>query len=214
MTDQIQQALGHDFAMYYHPAVAVERFVPVCDLDRAIQEVNQALQQQGRDLVTWPAGLQDQAARLIWVNWIYQNLAVEPIRKPILAHFESDALCVDCGDTRLMAVSLRPEITHVPAVVTVPLSQVMTWTRIYSGRQLCELVGLDPEQSVILATPAEAHKTHAIQWMEIGDSTTAHHLHSIDQRLAMLQHYMDQQPREFVFDRRWFCEPINWSDYQ
>ena len=214
MTDQIKQALGNDFAMYYHPAVAVDRFRPVCTLDRAIQQVNQALQQQGRILVTWPAGLQDQAARLIWVNWIYQNLAVEPIRKPILAHFELLDLCVDCGDTRLMAVSLRPEITHVPAVVTVPSDHVMDWTRVYSGRQLCELVGLDPDHSVILATPADAHKNHAIQWMEIGDRTTAHHLHNVDQRLAMLQHYVNQQPDEFAFDRAWFCQSINWSEYQ
>lgn len=214
MTDPITQALGQNFSMYYHPAVAVDRFLPVCTLDQTIQQVNQALAQQGRNFETWSAGHQDQAARLLWVNWIYQNLEIEPIRKPILAHCEQSGLRVDCGDTRLMAVSLRPKITHVPAVITVPNHCEIDWTPVRSGTELCELIGLDPAHSVILATPTSAGKDYAIEWMEIGDQTTAHHLHSVDQRLTMLQNYVNQQDQDFVFDRAWFIKSINWSEYQ
>jgi hypothetical protein len=52
----------------------------------------------------------------------------------------------------------------------------------------------------------------AIEWLEIGDNTTAHHLHSVDQRVAMMQNYMDQNP-DAVFSTEWARSYINWTNY-
>ena len=102
----IEQALGAQWAMFYHPQWPVEDLLPVCTLEDSIERVNHQLR-RNRDLTTWDPAFQDEAARLLWVNWIYQRLGTEPIRKPVLVHEHDDTLMVDCGDTRLMSLKLN-----------------------------------------------------------------------------------------------------------
>ncbi len=54
---------------------------------------------------------------------------------------------------------------------------------------------------------------YAIDWLEVGDSTTAHHLHSVDQRVAMVQRYLAQQPTDFEFSVDWARNYIDWQRY-
>jgi ribonuclease D len=48
--------------------------------------------------------------------------------------------------------------------------------------------------------------------LEIGDNSTVHHLHSVGQRVTMMQNYMDQHPNT-VFDTEWARSYINWDRY-
>ena len=112
----IEQALGDQWAMFYHPQWPVEDLLPVCTLEDGIERVNHQLQ-SSRDLKTWGLGYQDEVARLLWVNWIYQRLGTEPIRKPVLVHEYDDTWIVDCGDTRLMSLKLLLELHSLDQLV-------------------------------------------------------------------------------------------------
>lgn len=212
MSDIIQQCLGHKWAMFYNNSMPIAHLHSVQTLDQAIDTVNQQLD-YNRCLSSWSAGHQDQAARLLWVNWIYQRLAHEPIRKPILTHYQNKQLHVDCGDTRLMSLRLFNEQAHTAVIATCPIDSIdhfAQWMRINNSAELKQAAGFG-EHACVLARPGEHW---CLDWMEIGDASTAHHLHSIDQRLHMLEHYLADQADDFKFTVDWAQSLIDWASYQ
>ena len=208
----IEQALGDQWAMFYHAQWLAENLQPVCTLQRTVEVVNNELQYNNRNLLSWPAMKQDEAARLMRANWIYQRLGTEPIRKPILAHQENNQLVVDCGDTRLMALNLLPDPGTVSVVVVVSIAQVgeySNWRQIHTNRDLMRATGFGRGANIAL----RVNDTGRIEWLEIGDHTTAHHLHDVDQRVAMMQRYLDTQQDTFEFSIDWARSHINWDIY-
>jgi hypothetical protein len=171
------------------------------------------MKQHGRNLLSWEPGLQDEISRLVNVNWIYQKLPLEPIKKPILVYQQDRKYHVICGDTRLMALSLCSDPPQVSVVITTPresVSEFLDWIPIASGAELIGHVGLDPGSAAIYYTPADADKNYAVSWLEIGDNNTAMHLHDINQKLNMMQQYLDQQASDFEFSMSWAKQPIKW----
>lgn len=210
----IQQALGDRYCMFYHPAWPASNLKPLCKLQDSVNEVNQFLANNGTDVSKWPPRYQDEVARLLWVNWIWQRLNVEPIRKPILVHLDKDDYVVDCGDTRLMALSLLEAESLVSVVCTTAKhneSKFQGWTRIRNNQDLIDATGFSSTAGVFL-TQSE-HSDYALSWLEIGDSSTAHHLHNIDLRVTMIQRYISQQPTDFKFSVEWARSKINWDNY-
>jgi hypothetical protein len=208
----IEQALGDKYLMFYHAAWPVDLLTPVCTLQRTVDEVNRMSRSNGKTLSTWSAREQDEAARLMRANWIYQRLGVEPIRKPILTHWYRGQHIVDCGDTRLMALNLLLDPGTVGVVVTVPAqhaAQFSDWDPIHNDQDLIQASGFSSAARVLIRPGTE----QAIEWLEIGDHTTAHHLHSVDLRVNMMQNYLDQQSRDFEFSVDWARSYINWDHY-
>ena len=208
----IEQALGDQWAMFYHPQWPVEDLLPVCTLEDSIERVNHQLR-RNRDLTTWDPAFQDEAARLLWVNWIYQRLGTEPIRKPVLVHEHDDTLMVDCGDTRLMSLKLLLDPGTVGVVVTVSKERsdrYIDWQQIYTNKDLITATGFRSDAGILLR---QATGDYAIEWLEIGDHTTAHHLHNVDQRVAMMQVYINEQADAFEFSTDWAKSVIVWEDY-
>ena len=211
MNSTIEQALGDQYLMFYHAQWPVDLLKPVCTLQQCADAVNHSIQVHGKNLGQWTHEQQDAVARLLWVNWIYQHLGVEPIRKPILTHLEAGQHVVDCGDTRLMALNLLLDPGTVGVACTVPMSQAdqfSDWVPVHTNQDLIEVSGFDSNATVLVRPGHD----QAIEWLEIGDHTTAHHLHSVDQRVIMMQNYMDQHPNT-VFDTEWARSYINWNSY-
>ena len=212
MYSDLSVALADPWAMFYHAQWPADRLHPVCDLKRCLEEVNHGLDQLGRDIRSWPTGPQDQAARLLWVNWIYNRLPQEPIRKPILAHADHGRFTVDCGDTRLMALSLYEQSPCVSVIVmdhALNQDQYAAWARICTNQDLLRAAGFAADAHVIFSL-AESGR---IDWLEIGDISTAHHMHDVDQRIRMISHYVMVQERDFVFDKQWARTSIDWTAY-
>lgn len=200
--------------MWYHASISVKKLRPVWTFEQCIELVNKKLSDHGSELTAWPAYLQDEIARLMYANWIYQRLSVEPIRKPVLTHTEPQGLVVDCGDTRIMALLAHDPNATVGVVCTAAetqASQFVDWTRIHNNQQLIAVSGFEPHAQVLVRPAEQDH--YAVSWLEIGDATTMHHLHSIDLRLRMIQIYLDQQPRNYRFTADWIRETIDWQLY-
>lgn len=213
MTDIIKTALGSTYCMFYHSAFPIAQLTPVQTLVGSCSVVNQALNLHGTNLSAWPAKLQDEIARLLWVNYFYQNLNKEPIRKPLLIHQQHEQYLVDCGDTRLMTLQLNPEISTVSVVITCTASDAgryQDWQQITSDSDLIQLTRFDTNNTTILVTPAQADADYGLDWLEIGDQSTGHHLHNIDLRLTMMQNYLDAQVTNFKFDTEWVKFPVDW----
>jgi hypothetical protein len=208
----IEQALGDQWAMFYHPQWPVEDLQPGFTLEQSVSTINQQLK-TGRTVKAWPYAYQDEIARLLWVNWMYQRLGTEPIRKPVLVHEQDGKLLVNCGDTRLMSLKLLLDPGTVSVIVTVPLNQIdqyADWRQIHTNRDLIRATGFSRSANIFLRPATD---NYAIEWLEIGDHTTAHHLHDINQRIAMMQRYVDTQPDTFEFSVDWARSYINWDIY-
>jgi hypothetical protein len=208
----IEQALGSKYLMFYHAAWPVDLLTPVCTLNQCVDSVNQCMAAHSRDLQQWNHAQQDAVARLLWVNWIYQRLGAEPIRKPVLTHWHHGQHIVDCGDTRLMALNLLLDPGTVGVAVTVPAEysdQFIDWDPVHTNQDLIRASGFGSTAEVLVRPGTE----QAIEWLEIGDHTTAHHLHSVDQRVSMMQNYLNQQPADFEFSVDWARNYINWLNY-
>ena len=213
MYHSIQQALDDKWIMLYHPAWPVANLRAICTLEQCMEQTNRNLRDLGRAIDQWPAGDQDQAARLLWVNWIYNRLPTEPIRKPILAHRDGNDLVVDCGDTRLMALNLLIDPGTVGVIVTDRKEHILRWTgwtRIMTDSDLREQTGFSANAGISFHVSAG---DYAIDWLEIGDQSTSHHLHDIDLRVRMMQNYIQQQAQQFQFDLDWARSVIDWTAY-
>ena len=216
MRDIIKTSLGTRYRMFYNPAIPASSLTPGQTLDNACLEVNQQIDINGVNLSTWDAWKKDRIARLLWVNLFYQKLDHEPIRKPILVHKHNDKLLVDCGDTRLMALQLKSSTATVSAVVTcrsADSAQYSTWQPITCDMEFITATNFDVKNTTILVTATAPDADYAFEWMEIGDQSTAHHLHNIDHRIQMMQRYLNTQSTDFRFSVGWAQETINWTAF-
>ena len=211
--DQITNLLGKRYAMFYRAGMSVQELCPMQTLSTSIEIVNTHMKQQGRNLYSWEPGFQDEISRLVNVNWIYQKLPLEPIKKPILVHWEDGKYLVDCGDTRLMALRLCSDPPQVSVVITTSCElagEFLDWIAITSDAELIGYLGMDPGSTSIYYTLANLDKNYAVSWLEIGDNSTATHLHDINQKLNMMQQYLDQQAGDFEFSISWARQTIKW----
>jgi hypothetical protein len=216
MHNNIESVLGQDYLMFYHPGLPVSKFTPVQGLEQCVEISNHLLGLYGRQFDQWDPRHHDTIARIMNANWICNRLSVEPIRKPIVVHQQDHKFIVDCGDTRIIALSSLPNPPLLSAVITVRKSQAKEfsdWQAVTTNQDLVSLCGFDAETTTILFTP-EADQDWCISWLEIGDRSTSHHLHSVPDRVAMLQRYLNTQPKNFCFSKDWICEPIDWTKYQ
>lgn len=213
MPDVIKDCLGDRWAMFYTEKMPIHALSPNQTLDKSIYLVNETMEIKGRELTEWNEGLQDEAARLVWVNYIYHRLDREPIKKPIISHYHHGIFHVDCGDTRLMSQVLHDPQAELKVAVTCDLKDIKrfnSWKRIRCDQDLRDAAGFEKD-AVIMATSAE---DWCFYWLEIGDSTTAHHPHSFQDRVIMMHQYLRQQDPSFRFSKEWFLFPIDWEAYR
>lgn len=212
--NRVGTMLGQRYMMFYHADMPINKLTPQQTLSESVDLINGYMKQHGRDLDVWEPGLQDEIARLVNVNWIYQNLPHDPIRKPILVHLDNNKYVVDCGDTRLMALNLCPTPPTVSVIITTLrelADSFSDWTNIPNDAELIKHAGMDPESASIYYTPTEHNKPYAVSWLEIGDTSTSTHLHDMNKRLGMMQRYLDRQENDFVFSTDWARQSIEWS---
>ena len=180
---------------------------PCATLAQCCEFVNHCLQQRGRDLSQWDAGQQDQIARLLWVNLFYQNLAHDPIRKPLLVTGRGLDLEVTCGDTRLMVLDLANSDQLIPVVTIVPTAELTDydhWQLIESNQQMFGKFQFANDAQIFIRVDPD-------KWLEIGDASTSNHYHDVDHRIKLMQNYINDQHVNFLFDTAWACAPIDWT---
>ena len=217
MQKDIEQALAQEYRMFFHPGLSVDQFSPCQTLEECVNTVNYLITLHGRDFSQWDPKNYNVISKLMRASWIYQRLTTEPIRKPILIHKENNKFVVDCGDTRLMAVSALSDPPKLSALITVKKDQADTyrdWIEIKNNKELVQVCGFDTKSSAVYFTQTDAGSDWCFSWLEIGDYSTSHHLHDVNTRVNMLQAWMNTQAKDFCFSTDWIRQPIDWAQYQ
>lgn len=203
MQDRIETMLAGGYRMFYLPEIDPLRLTPLLRLPVAMAQANEILSScSDLDLLT---ELElDCLARMVRVKWIYQHIATDPVRKPILMHVEDNTMMVDCGDTRLMALDLMavaPSISVLTTCLTQNSDEFATWQEITNESTLSQNLELDLESTHIQYTATDVGTAWAVSWLEIGDDSTSHHLHDTQKCLDLLGTH---DLGKFQFTRAWF----------
>ena len=217
MKHHIHEVLGQNYCMFFHPGLPINRFTPGQSLAQCVEISNHLIDLYGRDFTQWDPCHHDTVARIMNANWICQQLSVEPIRKPLLVHCAQDQLIVDCGDTRVMALSALENPPDLSAVITVRIDQAYQytdWIPVQNNQDLIRLCNFDTGSASLLLTPADPGLDWCITWFEIGDLSTSHHLHNVASRVDMLQNWLNTQSNDFKFSAEWITETIDWAMFQ
>lgn len=211
--DQLTVQLGDSWRMFFSSKMPISDLRPVQTLSVCISITNQKLATLGRKISQWPAHDQNNAARLLRVNWIYNRLGQEPIRKPVLCYWKDDSYNVICGDTRLMCLSLcdTPQTISVLILADQSNSDLFSHLRsISTSRDLLSATGFPFDTKIL----CHGSKYQGLDWLEIASESTSHHLHDTKQRVSLLENYLETQNNNFCFSDWWCRQPIEWSLYQ
>ena len=191
------------FKLLYNPSVSIKVIQPIMTVDQLISIANGAV--HSGSLSEYQ---QDALANLVRLNWMIEDLQHNIIQKPLLL---SSELTVVTGDTRLMAASFHPRITTVPALLTVENNISMPeWITVINTDHLGKLLNIDPKN--IMLNNQDWTKQQ-LSWIEFAYPHTSNHMHDESQRLGIMHRYIEKQPQDFLFTRKWLQTPIDWSKW-
>jgi hypothetical protein len=203
-------SLDYDqYQVWYHPGIGLSRLRPGLTYQQACDRLNSLILSQGINIAQWrDPGDHSTAARLIRANWIYHTLDRCPIRKPLLVMPNQHGYQILCGDTRYMAVSHRTPTATVAVVAVLPKhDQTHNWTSWYpikNDHELLSLCGLDAKTGQVHFGFSQDYGP----WLEIGDCTTAAHMHDQTEREAIMQDFLNNQDNDFRFDKNWIAAKL------
>lgn len=180
-----------DYKLFYNPSVNVTALRPTLSLDECLRDAN--------------AGNLTYQINLVRLNWMVKDLNYNPIQKPLLI---DGAFRVITGDTRLMALQLHPEISHVPVLMSSTVAPWLGWVNVDNKKELGKLLNILPEDIITNYDWTEQQ----LDWIEFAYPHTSDHMHDEAQRKRMIQNYLNVHPNT-VFNQSWLLETIDWSLY-
>ena len=160
---------------------------------RPLRTVDEMIQQAQR-------GEGDAPANMVRLNWMIQDLRINPMRKPV---FLDDQWQTIVGDTRVMAADILG-LRDLPVMIQskVPRGKVV------QDLSVCGLAGCE-----ILTNPAGRDIfSEPVEWLEIVDPGSEHHMHDEAARAARMERYLAANPGT-VFSREWLEQPVDWAVY-
>lgn len=143
-------------------------------------------------------------AKLVRLNWITNDLKINPIRKPIVVNNTWHTIV---GDTRVMAMDVLG-ITSAPVLAQLDSPQGTVITHL---DQLWPALGFDTT-AILRVDPAWADPLcESVDYFDIQHQSTSHHMHDEQQRHRMIRNYLNKQPSDFEFTADWCAESIDWK---
>jgi len=204
--------------IYFYSQFPVSAITPFYTLDALIDMVNNDnIIPCGKDILARtirddPCPTVD-PAQLVKINLLYHSLKDQAVVKPLLIGACGDKFSPLTGDSRMRALTLLPQIHSVPAFVCWPLDQAPQ-----AGGQLFK--NFDQ-----FAQCAQASFGSTF-WFELSaDGKLERYEVNKETRIQcagynfaqwcqqVMAAYIVQQPNDFVIDRAWFTQTIDWSSY-
>jgi len=185
----------------YHPMILVKHIKPVLNVDQLVKSTNQDRSSNNKNLLS----------KLVRLNWMVENLKHEPVCKPLLTVLRNGELVTVTGDTRLQAIELTPQITHVSCLASIPLSldeNFKYWDLVYDNKTLATYLNINVDDIIV----NQDWEYQELDWIEFALPETKDHLHNEDLRYQQIVNYLNENP-DTVFSRKWLQTPIDWSFY-
>ena len=142
----------------------------------------------------------DAPANMVRLNWMVQDLRTNSMRKPIFLDRDWRTIV---GDTRVMAADILGW-HHLPAMIQydTPLGHVVQDLSV-CGLDGCEILTNPPGRDIF---------SEPVEWVEIVDPASEHHMHDEQERAAKMDRYLAANP-DVVFTREWLARPVDWTLY-
>lgn len=195
------------YCLLYHGSIPVTNIVPVLNVDQLLEQTNIIIKQKNCN----PGG-NNLLAKLVRLNWMVNDLKSSPIYKPILTVLRQGNLVTATGDTRLQAIELLPNITHIACLASIPINMQENfkyWDLVDNKQTLASYLNTNINDIIV----NQDWNIHELDWIEFSFDETSNHMHDEDQRLRMIYNYLDRQPKDFRFTRKWLQTLVNWDQY-
>jgi len=170
-------------------------WIPKCPREwiRPLRTVDEMIEQARR-------GEGDAPANMVRLNWMVQDLQTNPMRKPI---FLNDDWQTIVGDTRIMAADILGW-RDLPVMLQsdIPRGEVVQDLSV-CGLEGCEVITNPPGRDIF---------REPVEWLEIVDPASEHHMHDEQERAAKMHRYLAANTGT-VFTREWLSVPIDWTLY-
>ena len=170
-------------------------WIPECPREwiHPLRTVDQMIDEANRD-----EG--DARINMVRLNWMIQDLRVNPLRKPVFLDTNWRTIV---GDTRVMAADILGW-HHLPAMIQseAPVGQVVKDLSV-CGLAGCEILTYPPGRDIFSETA---------KWIEVVDPGSVHHMHDEKQRATKMGRYLDDNPGT-KFTREWLATPVDWTLY-
>ena len=162
---------------------------------RSIQTITELVNQAN---ARSPAAL----SKSMRLNWMVKDINENGMLKPIVVDNNWQTIV---GDTRLMAADLL-QWDQVPVLAQLEQPE----TQVISCEQ--ELVTY-----CTVHTPCTPNQrslfTEPVDWVDFDMPQSRDHWHDADQRLDLMQQYLDSQSENFVFDLAWYRSSVDWTQW-
>lgn len=206
---------GHQQIRFY-PTFPVGYVTPCFTLDEFILMANQDnIVPFGKEIfgVDTDSKPTIDPAQLVKINLLYHSLAQEGIVKPLLLEHSCGKFTPLTGDSRIRSLSMLPEIKNVPAFVT------------YYSSDSCLPGGVEIDCFEKFAHHCSS-STGDNFWFEFDDNNKLIRYETNKSTriacagfefyqwcLSAIAGYMVAQTDNFLFDRQWFTQQIDWQKY-
>jgi len=203
----------HMYKFYYNPCVPIHTLSQVMSSKDKIDFCNHVAIPEYRKTGD-TASNADILANLVRLNWLVDNLATQPMVKPVVATHNGNGIWQTVvGDTRLAALELLNQ-THTRVIlqsVNIPEHPDCPtgWIELPNISSVGLLAGVN---SGDVLTDPEDWQNNELYWMEFETPIASKHLHDANYRLRCIHNYIDNHP-DFVVDKDWLSKPVNWQDY-
>lgn len=146
--------------------------------------------------------------RMVYLNWIVQDLDVHGMRKPIVVDHDFATIV---GDSRIMALKILSRHHELPIPVLAQLRAPQGHV-IHDLGEIPDLVGLGDHGRVSWRPEQRDPLTEPVDWFDVGDRSTADHSGQQDLCERAAQHYLNSNP-DIVFTPEWCATPVCWQDW-
>jgi hypothetical protein len=204
------------FQLFFSERMPIASITPNYTIDSLVKEINTNIDFFGLDCFEYTDHRQPTVdiSQFVKINKLYHNLKSTPNIKPWLLYAINLGIFTICGESRLRAMELLPDINHVAAFINVPVElqhQYTNCTRIDTFDQFARSVGCD------IGTPFwfTVSDQHGIDWYEVAidNHTGTNGQRFRDRCIDAIRNYVKTLPGDFKFSKEWFTQTIDWDQY-
>lgn len=204
----------HDgkYKFYYKKQVSVDLIDPLYTLDQIIKLANEDIEQFGVQQA-FDHNPNYDIAQLAKINLVYHSINEHGLIKPFWLQQRGNRYEIVTGGSRIRAISLIPEITHVPAILCLDADTKVdeTFKEIEKFTDFCNIVDEVPGGTTCWFRVGEPESGYGINWAEMAtddiSGTTGENFRS--DCIDLMKSYIVQQDNTFRFTRKWFTQH-NW----
>lgn len=199
------------YKLYYHPNVPLTNVITARNppMHKMFDAVNEYVD-------AYHAGMLDRTnletysivgPNLVQANVIARDLQCNPVAKPFLLN---EKFIIETGDTRYLALTVNPHITHVACLISTRNTLTDDWQLVHDKGELASLLNI-PVDWIMMHTPTWYEGP--LDWIEFTLPQTVNVSLDLTRCRILMDNYLQSQLPGWRMTQDWLLEEVPWSNF-